>query len=71
MTLRCLCCFGRPKFGAEDLVPEATGDSEPVLVVGKVMLKVVLFQLSVIGRETVGCISLCKVLHGRTPTYVR
>lgn len=39
------------KLCAKDPVPEAAGDTETILVVGKVMLKVVLLQLLVVGRK--------------------
>ena len=39
------------KFSPEYHVPEPAGDTEPVLVIGIVVLKVILLEASVIGGE--------------------
>ena len=43
--------LGRRELGAEDAVPEAAGDAEAVLVVGKVVLQVVFLELAVVRGE--------------------
>lgn len=39
------------KFGAKDSIPETTCDTEAILVIGKVMLQVVLLELTVMEWE--------------------
>ena len=38
----------RPQLGAKHPVPEATGDAESILIVGKMVLQMILFQFPVI-----------------------
>jgi len=45
------------EFGAEYPVPESAGDAEAVGVVGVVVLEVVVFELAVVGWESVGLMS--------------
>ncbi len=46
------------EFGAEDPVPEAAGYAEAVGVVGVVVLEVVVFELAVVGWESVAVVRL-------------
>jgi hypothetical protein len=51
LQLSCLCGLGwRGELSTEDPIPEAAGDAEAVLVIHKVVLEMVLLQLSVVGR---------------------
>ena len=65
-------CLGRLKnlglgwgrqLGAEDAVPEATGDAESVLVIGEVVLEVVLLECVPVGGEAVIFVSMCNMIR--------
>lgn len=43
--------LGHPKLSAKNPIPEATCDSKPILVIGKVVLKVILLKFAIVGRQ--------------------
>ena len=55
---RCLNDLRRRKLRLKHTVPEPTCHSEPVLVVGKVMLEVVLLEFAIVRRQAVMKISI-------------
>ena len=50
--------LGGCKFGTKDAVPESTCHAKSVLVVGKVMLQVILLELTVVRRKAMTAVSL-------------
>lgn len=42
--------FGHSKLSTKNTIPEATRDSEPVLVIGEMVLKMILFEFAIVRR---------------------
>ena len=49
--------LGRCKLSTKDIVPESTCNPETILIICKVMLQMIPFELTVVRREAIGSLA--------------